>query len=114
MYGRLCQERLCNNGRNEAWFGNFKLSITVLFMVKNIKCGSKNKRNTLGPKLIQQIFLFRNKNVSSTVSSFKEHCHQMGWVIRPEFLLVDLWDFFSDLGSGGRKKINKKALKMTR
>ena len=39
--------------------------------------------------------------------------------IRPEFfLLVDLQDFFSDLGSGGgggggRKKINKKALKMT-
>ena len=32
------------------------------------------------------------------------------------FLLVDLWEFFSDLGSGGgggRKKINKKALKMT-
>ena len=29
------------------------------------------------------------------------------------FLLVDLRDFFSDLGSGGRKKINKKALKMT-
>ena len=29
------------------------------------------------------------------------------------FLLVDLGDFFSDLGSGGRKKINKKALKMT-
>ena len=36
--------------------------------------------------------------------------------LRPEFfLLVDLRDFFfSDLGSGGRKKINKKALKMTR
>ena len=29
------------------------------------------------------------------------------------FLLVDLRDFFSDLGSEGRKKINKKALKMT-
>ena len=30
------------------------------------------------------------------------------------FLLVDLREFFfSDLGSGGRKKINKKALKMT-
>ena len=29
------------------------------------------------------------------------------------FLLVDLRDFFLDLGSGGRKKINKKALKMT-
>ena len=29
------------------------------------------------------------------------------------FLLVDLRGFFSDLGSGGRKKINKKALKMT-
>ena len=29
------------------------------------------------------------------------------------FLLVDLRDFFSDLGSGGRKSINKKALKMT-
>ena len=29
------------------------------------------------------------------------------------FLLVDLRDFFSDLGSWGRKKINKKALKMT-
>ena len=29
-------------------------------------------------------------------------------------LLVDLWDFFfSDLGSGGRKKNNNKALKMT-
>ena len=28
------------------------------------------------------------------------------------FLLVDLRDFFSDLGSGGRKKINKKALKI--
>ena len=28
------------------------------------------------------------------------------------FLLVDLQDFFSDLGWGGRKKINKKALKM--
>ena len=25
------------------------------------------------------------------------------------FLLVDLWEFFSDLGSRGRKKINKKA-----
>ena len=24
------------------------------------------------------------------------------------FLLVDLWDFFSDLGFGGRKKTNKK------
>ena len=29
------------------------------------------------------------------------------------FLLIDLREFFSDLGSGGRKKINKKALKMT-
>ena len=29
------------------------------------------------------------------------------------FLLVDLRGFFSDLGSGERKKINKKALKMT-
>ena len=29
------------------------------------------------------------------------------------FLLVDLPEFFSDLGSGGRKKINKKAPKMT-
>ena len=29
------------------------------------------------------------------------------------FLLVDLREFFSDLGSGGRKKIDKKALKMT-
>ena len=29
------------------------------------------------------------------------------------FLLVDLLEFFSDLGSGERKKINKKALKMT-
>ena len=29
------------------------------------------------------------------------------------FLIVDLRDFFSDLGSGRRKKINKKALKMT-
>ena len=29
------------------------------------------------------------------------------------FLLVDLREFFLNLGSGGRKKINKKALKMT-
>ena len=29
------------------------------------------------------------------------------------FLLVDLRESFSDLGSGGQKKINKKALKMT-
>ena len=29
------------------------------------------------------------------------------------FLLVDLQEFFSDIGSGERKKINKKALKMT-
>ena len=29
------------------------------------------------------------------------------------FLLVDLRDFFSDLGSRGRKKTTKKALKMT-
>ena len=29
------------------------------------------------------------------------------------FLLVDLLVFFSDLGLGGRKEINKKALKMT-
>ena len=29
------------------------------------------------------------------------------------FLLVDLRGFFSDLGSTGRKQINKKALKMT-
>ena len=29
------------------------------------------------------------------------------------FLLTDLQDFFSDLGSEGRKKKNKKALKMT-
>ena len=29
------------------------------------------------------------------------------------FLLVDLREFFSDLGSGVRRKINKKALKMT-
>ena len=29
------------------------------------------------------------------------------------FLLVDLRDFFSDLGSGDEKKINKKVLKMT-
>ena len=34
-------------------------------------------------------------------------------VVRPDFLLVDLREFFSDLGSGGTKKINKKALKMT-
>ena len=35
-------------------------------------------------------------------------------IIRPDFfLLVDLRDFSSDLGSGGRKKINEKALKMT-
>ena len=33
-------------------------------------------------------------------------------IIRPDFLLVDLRDFFSDLGSGGQKKI-EKALKMT-
>ena len=29
------------------------------------------------------------------------------------FLLVDLRDFFTDLGSRGRKKNNKKALKKT-
>ena len=45
--------------------------------------------------------------------------HSQVYCMRPDenkarfFLLVDLWDFFSDLGSRGRKKINKKALKMT-
>ena len=40
--------------------------------------------------------------------------YENGKGIRPEFfLLVDLQDIFSDLGSGGRKKRNKKALKMT-
>ena len=35
-------------------------------------------------------------------------------MLGPEFfLLVDLREFFSDLGSGGRKKNKKKALKMT-
>ena len=29
------------------------------------------------------------------------------------FLLVDFLEFFSDLGLGGRKNKNKKALKMT-
>ena len=34
--------------------------------------------------------------------------------IRPEFFYKLIYeDFFSDLGSGGRKKINIKALKMT-
>ena len=35
------------------------------------------------------------------------------WYLGQIFVLVDLRDFFSDLGSGD-KKINKKALKMTR
>ena len=29
------------------------------------------------------------------------------------FFLVDIWEFFSDFGLGGRKKKEKKALKMT-
>ena len=35
-------------------------------------------------------------------------------LIRPEFFYKLIYgNFFSDLGSAGRKKINKKALKMT-
>ena len=35
-------------------------------------------------------------------------------IIRPEFFYKLIYGiFFSDLGSGGRKKINKKTLKMT-
>ena len=30
-------------------------------------------------------------------------------LLRPNFLLVDLQDFFSDLGSGGRKKEEKSS-----
>ena len=36
-----------------------------------------------------------------------------GQYLGQNFFLVDLREFFSDLGSGGRKKINKKGLKMT-
>ena len=32
-------EMLCTTGRYQAWFGRFKLAITLLFMVRNIKCG---------------------------------------------------------------------------
>ena len=32
---RLRQETLCNNGRKEAWFRNFRLPMTSLFMVRN-------------------------------------------------------------------------------
>ena len=42
-----------------------------------------------------------------TATGFSEYLGQ-------NFLLVDLREFFSDLGSGGmKKKKNKKALKMT-
>ena len=35
-------------------------------------------------------------------------------LLRPEFFYkLVYWIFFSDLGSRGRKKINKKGLKMT-
>ena len=37
----FCQEILYEyyNGGNEEWFGNFKLAITSLFMVRNIRRG---------------------------------------------------------------------------
>ena len=50
---------------------------------------------------------------SSDCQNFQPLSDQGGQVRPDFFLLVDLRDFFSDLGSWGRIKINKKALKMT-
>ena len=36
---RSHQETFNSNSGYDAWFGDFKLQITSLFMVKNIKCG---------------------------------------------------------------------------
>ena len=36
---RSLQETFNSNGGHDAWFGDFKLQITSLFMVRNIKCG---------------------------------------------------------------------------
>ena len=35
----LRQETFNSNGGHDTWFGDFKLQITSLFMVRNIKCG---------------------------------------------------------------------------
>ena len=53
------------------------------------------------------IDLPRNAYLSITQVCFCLSLHWFDYSIRlrPEFfLLVDLWDFFTDLGSGGRKK----------
>ena len=36
---RSRQETFNSNGGHDAWFGDFKLQITSLFTVRNIKCG---------------------------------------------------------------------------
>ena len=61
---RLRQEMFCNNGRNEAWFDNFKLQNIVVY-------GQKHKVWVLA----FLVFSVLQQTASSTATlTSKEHC----------------------------------------
>ena len=64
------QETFNSNGGHGAWFGDFKLQITLLFMVRNIKLGRVEHVETKFEQ-IRRNFLFCIKSASCTVSRLK-------------------------------------------
>ena len=75
VHSRL--EMFNSNGGHDTGFGDFKLQITSLFMVRNIKCGysfskfGREEHVVTKFERIWQNFLFCNKTASGTVSPFK-------------------------------------------